>query len=147
VRQATSKKSDGVAKLFVKVKIHGDTYYLFSRKNAPGHERHDHLELLGGKIKEMEDVLDGAIRELREEEITHSLAKRLSRGHLTHEVRIDNIEHYIFEISIPAEEYLKLKRNPKESLSFETVPKSRLHKKKFQSELTKRTRKIFEALL
>jgi len=135
-----SKKSERVAKIFVKVRIHGETYYLFSRKNAPGHKKHDHLELLGGKIKETEDVLDGAIRELREEETTHSL--RLSRENLKHEVKIDKEKHYIYEISIPGEEYLKLKRNCKESLSFETVPESRLHKKKFQTELTKMARKI-----
>ena len=46
-------KPSEVGKVFVKVTREEKLFYLFSKKNAPGHEKHDHLELLGGKIKKL----------------------------------------------------------------------------------------------
>jgi NUDIX domain-containing protein len=139
------RKSPEVAKIFVRVVKGGEDYYLFSRKNSPGHKKHNHLELLGGN-NEDEDFLEGAIRELKEEETTGLLASKLSRQHLKHEVEIDETVHYIFEISIGYFEYEGLKPNQDESLGFELIPHSVLNSQEFQRSLTKRTRQIFKAL-
>ncbi len=140
-----SKKSNKVAKVFVRVKTREDTFCLFTRKNAPGRQKHSHLELIGGNIEE-EDFLEGAIRELKEEEITGFLAYELSKRHLKCKVKIGNTDHCIFEILLTYDEYLKLKHDPDESLGFELKAESELHKNEFQSEFTKKTKKIFNAL-
>ena len=139
------KKSNKVAKVFVRVKMREDTYCLFSRKNAPGRQKHSHLELIGGNIED-EDFLEGAMRELKEEEMTGFLAGNLSKKQLKSKVKIGTTDHYIFEILLTYDEYLKLKHDPDESLGFELKAESELHKDKFQSEFTKKTKKIFKAL-
>ena len=137
--------SGGVAKVIVRVEKGEACYYLFSRKNAPGHDKHNHLEFLGGHL-ENESPIEAVVRELKEEEKTGLLAARLSGQQPAEQVKIDGVDHHIFRVTISHDEYLSLRHDPHESLGFELVPVSALRGKKVQAELTRKTRLILLAL-
>lgn len=139
-------KSSEVGKVFVKV-THGEAlFYLFSKKDSSNPEKHNHLELLGGHIEDVDkDFMAGTIRELNEEETTGLLAGKLSGQPPSLSIKIKGELHHIFEISIGLDEYEGLKHNH-ESLGFELIPAAMLKEKEFQRLLTKKTRRIFEAL-
>lgn len=136
-----------VGKVFVKVTDEEKLFYLFSRKNSPEPVKHNHLELLGGKIDDKDkDFMAGTIRELNEEETTGFLAGKLTGQPSPRRVEINGKSHYIFEIQIELDEYKRLKHGQKESVGFELIPAARLKEKDFQRSLTPQTQRIFEAL-
>lgn len=143
-----SKTAGGVAKTFVKTQLNGVVHYVFSIKNAPGKRKHNHLELLGGKIKPGEHPLQALIRELEEEEANGILADRIRAQEPEHQntIQIGKRPYYIFDVSISFDDYLNIRHSPKESLGFKLVPEPMLKRVDFQQKLTPRTRTILKRL-
>ena len=137
--------SSGVAKVFVRVQEGDDTFYLFSRKCDAVPDKHGRLELLGGNLDD-EAPLAGAIRELQEEEPSGLLAGKLTAQRLVDRVVIENLEHFVFLISISRAEYTGLRHNPAESLGFELISEASLKEGKPPASFTRKTELIFRAL-
>ncbi len=142
-----ARESKPVAKARVRVRRAGGEWLLMSRKRAPGGERHDKLEMLGGHLNPREAPLEALIRELREEEVSGRLAAAAARSRPRPlELVADGTTHYLFDLEIGEEEFAQLKRNPRESLRFELVLRDPVEGGELDESLTPRSRKIFREL-
>jgi hypothetical protein len=142
-----NQSRDRVAKVIVAIRIGSKLHLLFSRKrvfNRP--ESHDRLELLGGHL-DNDDPLQGAIRELREEELSGLLGGKLQDKHLIERIMVDGIEHHIYSMEISCEEHKQLRHNARESLGFELIAFSEMWNTATLSRLTEKTLKILAAFM
>lgn len=140
-----SERLNAVAKVFVRVERGGETLYLFSRKNDASSRKRDRLELLGGNV-DGATPLEGAIRELREEEGSGLLASRLAAQHLMAAVSVEGQPHHIFMLPVSNDECARLTPDVRESLGFEWISESALRSGKTKRRFTRKTEAIFSVL-
>ena len=131
-----------VSKVFIKIEGGEETYFLFSRKyKESNQESHGRLELLGGEIEAGESPQEGLIRELKEEDTSHTLRGKILRDD-PQEIRISDEPHYIYEIAITWNDFSKLRHKQDESFGFELVPIGILSQDAFERDVTPKTKKI-----
>jgi hypothetical protein len=142
-----NQSRDRVAKVLVSIRIGSELHLLFSRKrviNRP--ESHDRLEFPGGHL-ENDDPLQGAIRELIEEDLSGLLGGKLQDKHLIEKIMVDGIEHHIYSMEISNEERKQLRHNARESLGFELIAFSEMWNTATLSRLTEKTLKILAVFM
>lgn len=141
-----AQRSEAVAKLVVRIRDFGTETLLFTRKRATGTPKHGHLEFLGGGIGDGSPV-EGLMRELREEEKSGLLARKVATQNPEPKaLSIAGVTHYMFEISISLEDYLELRHGRAESLGFKAVPAAKLRDERVWRRVTPKTQEIVTAL-
>lgn len=130
--------------------------YLLSRKRAPRHPHKDGLlELLGGGADGGEGPLEALRRELREEEPSGELVRRVDERGLGEpaEITIDSDPHFVYRLELDEDGAHLLDlftHDPQESYGLELVPRSVLEDRDqlalLLGRFTPRTRLIFAAL-
>lgn len=143
-----------VAKAFIKVR-HQDLY-LFACKNCPKRKnKHNRLELIGGKLDPAENFLTALKREFAEEDLSLTLSKAvqsntkiLSTDIIVKKSKNRSEPHRIYLIEITTEQLSKVlnyKTKSKEVLNFKTLTADEI-KQLPEDMWTPKTRKIFRAL-
>ena len=146
------EKSAGRALPVAKVFVRTDDGYLMVRKRAPGTEKDNRLEHLGGHIEEGESPLEGMLRELREEETTGLLASEMQRQHPSPlRFPLEGAEdQLIFELRIDSALARRLRADEAESYGLETVSAETLENdgklRDFRDQLTPKTLAIYRAM-
>ena len=142
-----------MADTVVKVFIRTGSYYLMSRKRAPGRTADGRLEHLGGHLEAGETALEAMIREAHEEERTGRLAVLIEQERPeARRVRVgrDSQLHFLFELTVEESEVDAFKADNKESYGFELVSAEQIDTDGGLAEmrdiLTPKTIAIYQAL-
>ena len=118
-----------------------------SRKRVNNHDddRNNKLEFLGGHIDATDPtVFDGLLRELCEEETSHTLSRLVREATpQARRINVSGTPHHIYEITIREELEPQLTHG-NESWGFESIAETDLPSR--SSELTPQTRRILDAL-
>lgn len=137
-----------VSKLLLQV---GDNY-LFSKKRAPWSSKKDNkLELIGGALEYNESPLSALIRELKEEEQSGILSKKvMTLNPIPSEIYVGNEPHFIYQITISNDEYSKTIYCHDESYGYQLIQRDIIEDRsalaKCISLFTPKTIRIFQAL-
>lgn len=132
-----------VARIRVAVMRDGERWTLMSRKRVrdPEDPRNQRLEFLGGRVDTSDpSIFEGLLRELREEETSHTLARLVEHAAPSPQrIDVEGRPHYLYAIEISTADEQQLTHCEKESWGFELIRKRDL-------ELTAQTLKILQAL-
>ncbi len=137
---------DQVAKIRITLDQGGRTWALMSRKRAPGERKHGKLEFFGGHLDPGEEPFEALLRELREEELSGTLAARALHAEPVPFVSdLPGVPHHLYELPIDAADFDTLTFDPVESLGLVLVPLDELRAGDWTERVTPRTRAILEA--
>lgn len=129
------------------VSVERKKFLLFSRKRAPGTDKHGRLELLGGHMDGGESPLEALVRELAEEEATGTLATRVRKSKPSSTaIPLSDAVYHVFRIGISLDDYLTLEPGHGESLGFHLVPLSLMTKRRLRSHFTDKTVELFTSM-